>query len=49
MSKIVFVGNSEELIKQNFDVFKAKPIDRNEEGQDITDDGILLRKSQDVE
>lgn len=49
MSKIIFVGNSEELIKHNYDVFKAKPIDRNEEGQDITDEDILLRKSQDVE
>ena len=49
MSKIIFVDNSDELRKQNFDVFKAKPTDRNEEGKDITDEDILLRKSQDVE
>ena len=32
MSKIIFVGNSDDLMKQNYDVFKAKPIDRNGEG-----------------
>ena len=32
MSKIVFISNAEENQKQNFEVFKAKPTDRNEEG-----------------
>jgi hypothetical protein len=40
MSKIIFVGNSEELEKFNFDVFRAKPTDRNEEGQEIADEEI---------
>lgn len=35
MSKIIFVNNSEELQSSDFEVFKAKPLDRNEEGQPI--------------
>lgn len=35
MSKIVFVKNADELAKHNFDVFKAKPIDRNDDGSQI--------------
>ena len=47
---MIFVGNSEELLKQNYDVFKAKPMDRDEEGQEIqNDEDILLRRSLDVE
>jgi len=57
MSKIIFVNNSEDLINDNFDVFKAKPIDRNEEGVELTKldkedsmlNDILLRRSLDVE
>lgn len=30
-------------------MFKAKPSGRNEEGQETTDEDILMRKSQDVE
>ena len=37
MSKIVFISNEAENQKQNFEVFKAKPTDRNEEGTMITD------------
>jgi hypothetical protein len=49
MSKIIFVNNSEELEKYTYDVFKAKPTDRNEEGVETTDEEILMRKNQDVE
>ena len=50
MSKIIFVNNSEEQQATDFEVFKAKPLDRNEEGQQIqsTDgafDEISMRKS----
>lgn len=51
MSKIVFVKNSEDVLSQNFEVFKAKPMDRNEEGVQINTvadgdvDEILLRKN----
>ena len=52
MSKIIFVKNSEDMYKYNFDVFKAKPLDRNEEGaeiQGVTEsaehDEIMVRKN----
>lgn len=51
MSKIIFVNNAEELQSADFEVFKAKPLDRNEEGQQIQNDtdgdidDILMRKS----
>ena len=32
MSKIIFINNSLDNISSDFEVFKAKPIDRNEEG-----------------
>ena len=32
MSKIIFVKNSDDNLKADFEVFKAKPLDRNEEG-----------------
>lgn len=32
MSKIIFINNSMDNISSDFEVFKAKPIDRNEEG-----------------
>lgn len=54
MSKIIFVKNAEEMQKWNFEVFKAKPLDRTEDGSAIqADDGemddIQMRKSQDIE
>lgn len=35
MSKILFVNNSEDVLAQQFDVFKAKPLDRHEDGSPI--------------
>ena len=35
MSKIVFVNNSEDVMAQQFDVFKAKPLERQEDGKYI--------------
>lgn len=58
MSKIIFINNSEDVTNQNFDVLKAKPIDRNEEGMELiklngTNDSmlsdILIRRSLDIE
>ena len=57
MSKIIFVNNSEDLRNENYDVFKAKPIDRNEEGVELTklnkDDTMLndliMRRNFDIE
>lgn len=55
MSKIIFVNNSFDNVSSDFEVFKAKPIDRNEEGQQIQDtadgdvDEIMIRKSLDIE
>ena len=55
MSKILFVKNSDELRASDFEVFKAKPADRDEEGQRIQNedggdfDEVAMRKSQDIE
>jgi len=55
MSRILFVQNSEELKASDYEVFKAKPQDRNEEGQPVTAeadgeaDEVLIRRSQDIE
>jgi len=56
MSKILFVKNIPEVQQHNFDVFKAKPQDKNEEGKPIEKkqgdedmDEVEIRKSQDVE
>ena len=35
MSKIIFVKNQEDVQKYNYEVFKAKPIEKNEDGKDI--------------
>jgi hypothetical protein len=32
MSKIIFVKNSDEAKKQNYENFKSKPIERSEDG-----------------
>ena len=39
MSKIVFVKNSDDVVQQQYDVFKAKPIDRHEDGRNIETTG----------
>ena len=49
MSKIIFVKNAEDLAKHHFDVFKAKPLDRAEDGSLLQDEDIQIRKAQDVE
>ena len=55
MSKIIFVKNIDEIKPYNFDVFRAKPLERNEDGQQIKSendgdyDEIMMRKSQDIE
>ena len=50
MSKIVFVKNPDELAKHTFDVFKAKPLDKTEDGEPIQDnEEAAIRKAQDVE
>lgn len=35
MSKIIFVKNSDESSKLNYDIYKAKPLDRTEDGKQI--------------
>jgi len=50
MSKIIFVKNTEDLTKHNFDVFKAKPLDKMEDGSQMQEvEEIAIRKAQDVE
>lgn len=57
MSKIIFVNNSDDVISQNYDVLKSKPIDRNDEGQELTKmsqssevlSDILIRRNLDIE
>lgn len=56
MSRIIFVKNQDQATAQDFEVFKAKPLDRNQEGHKITqenDDGSLdqieVRRAQNIE
>jgi len=53
MSKILFVQNTDDQRQSDFEVFKAKPADRNEDGQPIQSQGeyddISIRKAQDIE
>lgn len=57
MSKIIFVSNHSELAAQDLDVFRAKPLDRDQDGQKIDEnndseqvlEAIESRRALDIE
>ena len=54
MSKIIFVKNSEDVEKFQFEVFKSKPIERTDDGKIIEQtndeaDEIMQRKNLSIE